>query len=349
MSKSILLLLLPVAIFAGPSGEKVVHGTAKIERHGSHILEVTQGSARAIVEWDQFSLSGDEVARFVQPGADSAILNRVVGGNLSEIYGRMEGNGHVFLVNPHGVLIGETGKIDCNGFLATGLNVENQSFLTEGPLSFEEGTGTVINRGQINAGGGKVFLIGADVQNPGVATGDQGVYIQIGNVVVRAKASDLADLENPYALAVKRVERKDAYFVRKEKGRVFLEEEVFSAAPKFGFVDVGPVPFSNGGLYVEETLNSLQQLGSVIPERLWYQRFAIFNKSVADKFPTHALFDDTYPTVSMGASRYYSLQNTVIGDPIRICDDYQEFLDSPYWKTPNGTEQLTNLQNKAKK
>ncbi len=356
MSKSILYLLFPLSIFASPTGEKVVHGSARIERQ-PQLLEVKQDSARAIVEWDSFSLAGDETARFIQPGKDSAILNRVVGGNLSEIYGRMEGNGHVFLVNPNGVLIGESGRIDCGGFVAAGLDMDQQSFIENAPLQFEKGNGTVINLGQIQGGAGKVFLIGADVQNPGQASGEQGVYIQIGessSVIVRTSVAELEQgVDNPYALAMNLDGRKEASVVRKENGRVFLDEQV-SAAPAFTLVDVPGVPFADGGLYVEETLYSLQQMWSVIPERLWYQRFAILVndakfQSAMNTYSAHPLLMGSDPVTGLGGSSYYYLQNTVIGDPIRISDDYQQFFDSPYWKAPDQLQKLNNLQNKALK
>jgi filamentous hemagglutinin family protein len=357
-SVSSLLVLFPFLVFAGPTGEKVVHGKAKVERPSNNLLEVTQEGPRAIVEWDQFSLGQDEVARFIQPNRDSAILNRVVGGNLSEIYGRMEANGHVFVVNPQGVLVGETGRIDCAGFVASGLNLGNESFIGGDTLTFDRGDGTVVNKGQIAAHGGKVYLIGADVRNEGVATADQGVFIQISNeasdVIVRTKAGMLENgVDNAFALAMNQDGMEDVTEMRIQNGRLFLGDEV-SMAPAFQYVDVTGVPFANGGVYVEQTQNALQQLGSVIPERLWYQRFAILidqNRFHAThkNLPGHANHFGLDAAVSVGESQYYFMQNTVSGDTIRINDDYQQFLDSPYWKNPIGMEKLTNLQNKVLK
>lgn len=355
MSKSIFLLLFPLSLMAAPSGGKVVHGDAKVAQRGANLTEVRQESSKAVVEWDSFSLAADEIARFVQPSSSSATLNRVVGGNLSEIYGRMEGNGHIFLVNPNGVLIGETGRINCSGFIASGLDVDQQSFLSGKPLVLEDGMGTVVNQGKIDGRDGKVYLIGADVKNSGKAAATQGVYIQIGNspnVVVRTSVSQLEQSgDNLYALAVNQDAVKEAPYVRKELGRVFLEERV-SEAPAFTLVDVPNVPFANGGLYVGETLYSLQQLWSVIPERLWYQRFAILLnqsrfKAAVKGYAARPLLIESDPIMGFGTSSYYSLQNTVSGDPIGMSDDYVQFLNSPYWKTPDELLQLNNLQNKA--
>ncbi len=52
-----------------------------------------------------------EITRFIQNGADSAVLNRVTTGNSSEILGSLVSNGHVFLINPAGILVGRDGSV----------------------------------------------------------------------------------------------------------------------------------------------------------------------------------------------------------------------------------------------
>ncbi|HAF58520.1 MAG TPA: hypothetical protein DCL00_02930, partial [Opitutae bacterium] len=41
-----------------------------------------------------------------QPNVDSAMLSRVIGDNLSEIYGTLNSNGQLYLINPNGILLG---------------------------------------------------------------------------------------------------------------------------------------------------------------------------------------------------------------------------------------------------
>src|SRR5262249_51818460 len=63
--------------FGQPAGGVVVAGSATLGGSpGSLVL--TQTSARAIVEWQDFSLGAGQSMRFVQPDALSATLNRVV-------------------------------------------------------------------------------------------------------------------------------------------------------------------------------------------------------------------------------------------------------------------------------
>ncbi|MEZ0296433.1 MAG: filamentous hemagglutinin N-terminal domain-containing protein [Candidatus Methylacidiphilales bacterium] len=45
----------------------------------------------------------------VQPDSRSTVLNRGTGDNVLQIYGAIDANGKVYLVNPNGVVIGKTG------------------------------------------------------------------------------------------------------------------------------------------------------------------------------------------------------------------------------------------------
>ncbi|MBI4622431.1 MAG: hypothetical protein HY736_04300 [Verrucomicrobia bacterium] len=64
-------------LLAQPTGGQVVAGTATFSASAG-ALTVTQTSARAIVNWQDFSIAAGASAKFVQPDALSAILNRVV-------------------------------------------------------------------------------------------------------------------------------------------------------------------------------------------------------------------------------------------------------------------------------
>ncbi len=92
----------------------------------------------------------NEVTSFVQQSAQSAVLNRVVGQELSSLLGRLESNGRVYLLNPNGVIVGQGAVIDTAGFIASALSMTDEDFLA-GQLRFAgDGTeGPVINRGYI--------------------------------------------------------------------------------------------------------------------------------------------------------------------------------------------------------
>ncbi len=166
--------LSPALLYANPTGGEVVGGSASINAAGN-TLTVNQGSQYAIINWQGFSISMGELTKFIQPGADSAVLNRVVGGNLSEIYGSLQANGRVYLINPNGVLIGSSGVINTAGFLASTLNVANDEFMAGGKLHFVgDSNASVVNKGTINSVRGNVYLIAAQVINEGTITASNG-------------------------------------------------------------------------------------------------------------------------------------------------------------------------------
>ncbi len=51
VAKSFLFILLPMALFANPAGEKIVFGNAAVERPSADVLNVVQASPQAIIEW----------------------------------------------------------------------------------------------------------------------------------------------------------------------------------------------------------------------------------------------------------------------------------------------------------
>src|SRR5689334_22876679 len=105
-AKALLGLALPGVALAGPTGGQVVSGHVTIGTPDAVTTVVNQSSHTGIVNWRGFSVASDESVLFNLPSASASILNRVVGGNPSEILGHVQSNGRVFLLNPNGVLFG---------------------------------------------------------------------------------------------------------------------------------------------------------------------------------------------------------------------------------------------------
>ena len=176
---------------ANPSGGAVVLGDVTIGTGAGGQLDITQGSDRAIIHWDDFSIDAGQTTRFIQPGTSSIALNRVTGGNPTAIFGALQGNGHVFVINPNGILVGAGGTIDVHGLALSTLDVSNGEFLAGGELLFQGGTQTgVTNMGRINAIGGDVFLIGKTVSNSGsISARDGTVGLAAGEEVLLTAAN----------------------------------------------------------------------------------------------------------------------------------------------------------------
>ncbi|HWY65163.1 MAG TPA: filamentous hemagglutinin N-terminal domain-containing protein, partial [Rhizomicrobium sp.] len=158
-----------------PTGGSVAAGSATI-RSGANSVTVHQDSAHAVVNWNGFNVGSGKTVTFDQPGAGSAILNRVTGAGVSNIAGSVTSNGQVFLVNRNGIVVTPTGTIKtAGGFVGSTLDITNADFMA-GRYNFAgTGAGAIVNQGAITANpGSAIALLGASVSNEGVISAPLG-------------------------------------------------------------------------------------------------------------------------------------------------------------------------------
>ncbi len=183
-----------------PDGGKVVDGNAHIYQQDS-TLHIDQNTDKAIIDWNSFSVGKDSTVNFNQPDRESATLNRVTGNFTSEIAGRINANGSVFLVNPNGILITADGTIDTGNFVASTLDIDNSDFLN-GDYTFTKSgeNGVVSNRGTVSVDdGGFVALLGGAVNNDGFVRTHVGMVGFAGGekIVMSFGNSDFLRVEVP--------------------------------------------------------------------------------------------------------------------------------------------------------
>jgi filamentous hemagglutinin family protein len=178
-------------VLGNPTGGQVVAGSASITNAGA-TLNINQGSDKAIINWQNFSINSGELTKFLVPSNTSATLNRVLGGNPSAIYGTLQSNGQLFLINPSGIVVGASGRIDTAGFLGSTLNVSDSEFLSGGDLHFVGTSGASIdNQGTIHAASGDVYLLANQVGNSGTLSAPQGnVGLAAGTDILLQQAGD---------------------------------------------------------------------------------------------------------------------------------------------------------------
>jgi filamentous hemagglutinin family protein len=186
---------------ANPRGGSVAYGTVGIDQSDPNVTRVIQSSDRAIVNWQGFSNQAHESIHFQQPGASSAILNRVTGGDPSRIEGAMSSNGQVYLVNPNGITFGSGARVNVGGLVASTLAISDQNFI-RGHHRFEQDPtkpmAAVVNKGQIRAAhGGSVTLLAPVVDNQGTIVAAAGtVNLAAGTkAVVNPDGRGLVNLE----------------------------------------------------------------------------------------------------------------------------------------------------------
>lgn len=194
MNKRLLPLLLAAcygAAHAGPTAPTVVNGQATFTQQGN-VFTITN-TPGAIINWKSFSVEAGEVTRFVQQDASSAVLNRITGQDPTRILGSLESNGRVYLINPNGVMFGQGSRVDVAGLVASTLSITDEDFIAGRDRFAAKGApGDIVNQGSISTGnGGKVFLLGANVENSGVITSAQGdVVLAAGREVQLVESGD---------------------------------------------------------------------------------------------------------------------------------------------------------------
>lgn len=165
--------------YAMPQGEVIRSGKGEITRQDKD-MTVNQDSKRLAIDWAGFDIANDERVTFRQPDRDSVALNRVVGDAASVIDGALSGNGHVYVINPNGVLFGKNASVDVGSLVASTARISDRdmtNFAGADGITMaipEDSSAKVINAGTIRAEGGLVVLHAAEVENSGTITNPAG-------------------------------------------------------------------------------------------------------------------------------------------------------------------------------
>jgi filamentous hemagglutinin family protein len=177
-------------VYALPVGGVVTEGSAGISS-AANSTTITQSSQNVAINWESFNIGATEAVQFIQPNSNSVALNRVLGPDPSSIFGSLTANGKVFLVNPNGVLFARGANINVGGLVASTLNVSDSDFMAGRYHFAGNSNATVLNQGTINADGGSVALLGAEVGNDGVIVARLGtVALAAGNAMTLDVAGD---------------------------------------------------------------------------------------------------------------------------------------------------------------
>jgi filamentous hemagglutinin family protein len=195
-------------VLANPTGPVVVGGDATVSGLGTSHITIAQASQQAIINWQQFNIAPNEVTQFIQPNVQAIALNRIFDQNPSQIFGSLQANGTVILLNSNGIMFGPNAQINVGGLIASSLNLSNANFLAGHYLFQGAGLeGWVKNAGTIQAQYGGVYLLAPNVENSGVITSPGGnIVLAAGAKAFLSNRPDgrgfLAELSNPLGQAV---------------------------------------------------------------------------------------------------------------------------------------------------
>lgn len=184
--------------FAAPQNADVVTGNVEIQGAGTPQVQINQSTDRAIINWNSFNIGRDESVQFVTPGAQAATLNRVTGGDPSEILGHLSSNGQLWLINPNGIMFGESAVVNVAGLMASTLNITDHDFMSGNYHFSQDGSNLakIVNAGQINASeGGYVTFLAPQIANSGIITA------RLGTVALGAGTEASVQLQGNRLLA----------------------------------------------------------------------------------------------------------------------------------------------------
>ncbi len=234
------------SLFANPQHPEIRAGSADFSQ-GSNLLEI-RPSDGAIINWKEFSILPHELARFIQPSSSSRVLNRVVGGASSSLLGALESNGQIFLMNPHGVIIGKDAVIRTAGLFITTFDLEDDLF-SNGAWSLKgDSEASIINYGSILAGDGDVYLIAQKVENFGRVKASGAIELSAGKeILVKPQGKERISIKpdftdasvvnegrlealeielkaavNPYSLAIRHSGEAKAISIVERDGNILL-------------------------------------------------------------------------------------------------------------------------------
>ncbi|KKW80038.1 hypothetical protein AAV97_06215, partial [Acinetobacter sp. Ag2] len=176
------LALLPLSVHAAisnielPTGAQINSGSATISQNG-HTLNINQSSQTLSTNWNSFNIGQNATVNFNQNNASSVAINHILDSNASQIMGRLNANGQVFLLNPNGVVFSKTAQVNVGGLVASTLaltdhDIQNGQFTLKGDANSHA---SIENYGTIQTlKGGTVALIAPNVKNTGSITTPNG-------------------------------------------------------------------------------------------------------------------------------------------------------------------------------
>ena len=296
-----LLLALATPAFAqnmAPIGGQVVGGQAGIVQSGNQTT-INQSSSLAIINWQSFSIGSNHAVQFVQPGASSIALNRVIGADPSVIMGTLTSNGQVFLINPNGVLFGNGSSVSVGGLVATTMSLSDADFMAGRHRFTQAGRGEVVNQGSLQAnGGGYVALMGRTVRNEGVISARMGSVALVGGEAATLDVAGDGLLNVSVTQAAVNALVGNGGLIRADGGRVLLTAQ--AAGNLLNTV------VNNTGVIQAQTLENRQ--GTIL----------LLADMVTGTLNAGGVLDASAPTAGHGGFIETSAANVNVGAGIRV-------------------------------
>lgn len=151
-----MISIVPVA-HGAPVLDSVVSGGASVVNSGT-LTDIKSTTKNNVINWKDFSVGAKETVQFDGGSKTNNYLNIVTGANTSQINGVIRGGNNVYLVNPNGVIFGNSAQVDVGNLYVSTRKASELDLTTtnaSGDMTPLVGTGTaagdVVNMGSIAA------------------------------------------------------------------------------------------------------------------------------------------------------------------------------------------------------
>ena len=157
-------LALSQSVFAMPTGGKVVGGTVTGITNGTVANGGTINvNSNALIDWTAFNIAKGENLNFKFGQDYLNVINHVTGSEMSQLLGTLNAkNGNVYLINPNGILVGSSARIDAGSLILSTLNAEDGQLIS------------ALNGGLMN------LDLTSKAGSKGIITIENGANIQVG-------------------------------------------------------------------------------------------------------------------------------------------------------------------------
>ena len=239
-----------VAQNALPTGETTQKGIASIDRNYSDInnalmtIEQHKEHGIALIDWQSFNIGSKATVNILQHHLSDTLINRVVGNDLSQIYGKLNATGNVVLVNPNGMIF-DGAQINVGGFAASTADIS------------------------LNESGGKIT--GWGFKQDGITQGN----ITLNNTILNAGYSKVIantslHLPDDFAVDMSALTNKVQLVangdVQLEKAKIYAGDQIKFSGTKIEGIEAwemdGNDYYANGDIIIRSDMNA-DDLGTV--------------------------------------------------------------------------------------
>ena len=160
------------SVSASPVLDHVVSGGAVVDQKTTpNVTDVTSTTRNNVIDWKDFSVAQGETVRFDEGAKINNYLNVVSGPNISQIDGTIQGGKDVYIVNPNGVIFGNTASVDVGSLYVSTRPINEADYnnidKTTGDMrpladTASKTGGDIVNMGTVQAN--SVFVEGSNIK-----------------------------------------------------------------------------------------------------------------------------------------------------------------------------------------